>query len=174
MNYVSDIFTNILRQNFPPPTPQRPKFLCFLNPTLHQTCLHPLRHIRRNRSPELLQVLPRKRLSPNRRPDDIVLEAKEALRRLQDTRVLTRETRHKDGWCAVRVELRVQRPLREERHLVLAQVIDDRLGAVLANELGNQTAGDDDVDLGRARVRVRCVEATGGEEAEGHAEGGAD
>lgn len=56
----------------------------------------------------------------------------------------------------------------------MAQSIDDRLGAVLADELSNQATGDDDVDLGRSWVRVRCIEAAGREEAEGHAEGGTD
>ena len=48
------------------------------------------------------------------------------------------------------------------------------MGAVFEREFGDEAAFDDDVDLGAARVRVWRVEAARADEAERHADAGAD
>ena len=143
-----------------------------MDPTLLQTTLNPQRHIRRHHGPPLVQLLPTQ--TAQGRLHNIVLEPQQRLRRLLHAGVLTPEPGHEDGILAVRVELGVQRPLREHGDLVRLDRVDDVGRPVFELELRDQRALHDDVDFRTARVRVRRVEAAGPKEAEGHAHAGAD
>ena len=141
---------------------------------LFQALLHAFGHVGRNKAPDLIHVLASKSILPERRLDNIVIEPKESLRRLLHTGVFARETSDKDGIVAAGVELGVDGALRENGHLVRVESVRDGVGAVLERELGDQAAFDRDVDLGAAGMGVRGVEAAGTEEADGHADTGAD
>ena len=64
--------------------------------------------------------------------------------------------------------------LREHRHLVRIESISDAAGAVFERELCYQGPLDDDVDLGAAGVGMWGIETAGTDEAECHADSGAD
>ncbi len=141
---------------------------------LPQALLHPQGHVGRDQAPDFIHVLPRKSILPQRRLDDVIVEPKERLRRLLHARILARESGHEERVVASGVELCVDGALREHGHLVRVEAVGDAAGAVFEGEFRDETAFDDDVDLGAAGVRVRGVEAAGADEAEGHADAGAD
>ncbi len=141
---------------------------------LAQALLHPQGHVGRDEAPDLIHVLSRKSILPQRRLHDIIVEPKERLRRLLHTRILAREPGHEERVLASRVELGVNSALREHSHLIRVQSVRDAASAVLEGEFRDQGPLDDDVDLGAPGMRVRGVEAAGADEAEGHADAGAD
>lgn len=64
--------------------------------------------------------------------------------------------------------------LRENSHLIRVEFVGDAVCAVLKGELCDKAAFDDDIDLGAARVGVWGVETAGADEAECHADSGAN
>ena len=140
----------------------------------HQACLHPFSHISRNEAPDLIHVLSSKSILPKSRLHNIIIEPKERLRSLLHPRIFTRKSSDKERVIAAGIEFRMDSALRENRHLVRVESVGDAVGTVLERELGYQAAFDDDVDLGAAGVRVWGVETAGADEAERHADSGAD
>lgn len=118
-------------------TPERPNLipLPLANPALLQALLHPLRHIRRNQPPKLLQIRPLKRILPQRRRHNIIIQPEESLRRLLHARVLAREPSNEKRIVASGVKLRVHCPLREYSHLIRTELVADCMRAVLEREL---------------------------------------
>lgn len=96
------------------------------------------------------------------------VEVEEGLSDLLDTRVHVVKSSDENGILAVRIELLVDSALREDGHLVERESVGDRLKPVLDDEVGNEAALDDDVELGGAIVDVGSVHAARTEEAEGH------
>ena len=99
---------------------------------------------------------------------DITAEVEVGLSNLLDTGVFTGEASNEGRVGAKRVELGVHSTLGEDSHLVLSKVVDNSIKSVLKCELGNKSTFNNDIDLGRARVDVRSVEAAGAKEAKSH------
>ena len=148
--------------------------LFLTNVALLQALLDPFGDIGRDEAPDFIHVLSGKGILSKRRLHDIVVEPEERLRGLLHAGILTREPSDEERVVAARVEFGVDGALREDGHLVRVELVGDAVGTVLEREFGYEAAFDDDVDLGTARVGVRGVEAAGTDEAEGHADAGAD
>ena len=114
--------------------------------------------------------------------DDIGAETNQLIKDLSGAEILTVESSHERGGRAVGVELRMHAPQIKGRHLISVDLVGDdpplaRLGiqdAVLGQHLRHQAALGDDLELDGARVHVWGVEAAGVQEADGHADAGAD
>ena len=102
---------------------------------LFQALLHALGHVGRDKTPDLIDVLPSEIILPKSRLDNVVVEPEKCLRRLLHTRVFTRETSDKDRIIAAGVELGVDGALRENGHLVRVESVGDAVGAILEGEL---------------------------------------
>ena len=141
---------------------------------LLQALLHPFGYGRRDEAPELFQVRSSKGLLRNSSLHNIIIEPKECLRRLLRSRIIAPEPSHEDRLIAVGIELRMHGALRVDGHLVRVDSVGYAVCAVLENELRNEAALDDGVDLGAAGMAVRGVETTRTEEGHCHAYPGAN
>lgn len=153
--------------------------LSLRNTTLGETRLDTKRDRSRNSALELINIgtidtLPKSSL------DDLLAQRQDLLDNLSGAEVLAVEARHEGSRLAIRVELRMHAALVEGRHLVRGHRVRDQppppvlQHAVLRHHLDDEPPGRDDLQLRRARVQVRRVEAAGVEEADGHAGAGAD
>ena len=153
---------------------KRPHDLSFADMALTQALLHPFGHVGRDEAPNFIHVLSSKSILAESGLHNIIVEAKESLRGLLDAGIFAREPSHEQRIVTARVELGVDGALRENGHLIRVESVGDTVGAVLEGEFCDQAALDDDVDLGAAGMGVRGVETTGADEAECHADAGAD
>lgn len=113
--------------------------------------------------------------------NNIVGKSESLILNLTSAEVLSGEGSNKGSRVAVRVELGVDGALVEGSHHVGAKLgADNAAGAILVvdtvlrNHLGNETAGGDDLELGRAGMDVEGVHSAGINAAEGHARAGAN
>ena len=141
---------------------------------LVQALFHPLSHVSRDETPNLINILSSKSILPESGLDNIIVQPKERLRRLLHPGILTREPGHKERVLTIRIELGVDGSLGKDGHLVRVEPVRHAPRSVFEREFCNQAPLGHDVDLRAARVRVRRVEAAGSEEAERHADSGAD
>ena len=102
-----------------------------------QTLLHALGHVGRDQAPDLIHVLPGKRILPQSRLDNVIIEPEERLRRLLHAGIFAREAGDEDRVVAVWVELGVDGALREDGHLVRVESVGYAVGAVLEGEFGD-------------------------------------
>jgi len=146
-----------------------------LQSTLLQAALNTESHISGQTIPELLQInaINHLRISQNS-AHQWLLQAEERLGRLQHTGIFRSKSSSKHSRRAVGVEFGVDSTLRKDCRLEGLESIDDVAGAVLSHELGAEATLDNKVVLGRARMCVRCVEATRTNESNCHADPGAN
>lgn len=141
---------------------------------LAQALLHPFSHVRWDEAPDLFQIRPGKSILSKCGLHNIIIEPKECLRGLLDTRIFTRESCHKQCILTARIELSVDGTLRENSHLIRAEFVGDTMCAVLEGELCDKAAFDDDIDFGAARVGVGGIETARADEAKCHGDSGAN
>jgi hypothetical protein len=96
------------------------------------------------------------------------VEVEESLSDLLNAGVDIVKAGDEDGIFAVRVEFSMNSPLREDGHLVKRESVGDWRKTVLDDEVSDEAALDDDVELGGAIVDMRSIHAARAEEAEGH------
>ena len=142
--------------------------------TLLKALLHPLRHVRWNKAPDLIYIFSGKGILPQSRLHNIIIKPKERLRGLLHARIFTREPSHKERIVAARIELRMDSPLRENSHLIRVEFISDTTSAILQSKLRNEASLNHDINLRAAGMRMRGIETTGANEAKCHADAGAD
>jgi hypothetical protein len=134
--------------------------------------------------PDPINILPLKRLSKGRH-NKIIAQSKQPRSSQPRARILRVKARQRERRRAVRVDLRVVRPLREHRHLAGMQLgADDALlhgpvggsreHARLGSHLCVDASRDDDEELGAAGVHVQGRYAAGGERRDRHAAARAD
>jgi hypothetical protein len=109
-----------------------------LQPTFRQTLLDAQGHIRWNHALDLIDVSAiDDHIATQSSGDDIRRELEKRIRRLLRRCILVVEGCHEDGRRTVRVELHVQRALREDVHLVEGVVVEDGARAVLEDHGGH-------------------------------------
>ena len=146
-----------------------------LETALVQATLYTQRHVLGNQGPKLIDILPSKgEIAIERCLEKIVIEIKEALRRLLHARILGRESSHKCRRKTVGIHLRVEGTLWEHGSLVRVDDAADNRDTVLGNVLCDEAALDDNVHFGAARVGVRGVETACAQVADRHGDAGAD
>lgn len=149
--------------------------LLLLDPALLEALLNTKGNASRDSLPDLLNVLSTEGLAESGKQHTIA-ESKGLVGDLARTEVLGSEGGDKLSGLAVRVVLGVNRALVEGCHHALGQLSANdaalALGvhdSVLGKHLGDELAGSDDLELGRTRVDVESVHATGVNTAESHA-----
>lgn len=143
--------------------------LPLLNPTLRQAALNTSHHIRRDLPSESINISTINIKLPTRTSKyNLILQPKVVLGNLAHAGILIRETCNEHCRLTIRIKLRVDRALRKDRHLELAQRVVAMQGAILSRHAREQPPFDDDVQLRGAGVHVWGVEAASGKEADGY------